>query len=173
MHANINENDGIQRRLTENADKYGKSCNKSTKLSITCNHINYNKFNTSEQQQQKSSFIIIITLHWRDDKMVNCYCLILLYSTGQHKKTSHQTHTHTNYIQNQHFSFSRFSGAGAVGCCCCCCYLNIFSLSEFSFYLQFVADLKSHSLEHSMVSSKHENCMKNGIKVYKMKSKSK
>lgn len=31
--------------MGENIDEYGKSCNDSTKLSITCNHINNNEFN--------------------------------------------------------------------------------------------------------------------------------
>lgn len=36
-------------------DKYGKSCNKSTKLSITYNHINYNKFKRYEWNLKKKN----------------------------------------------------------------------------------------------------------------------
>lgn len=58
----------------------------------------------------------------------------------------------------------------------CYCSLNICAVSEFSFYLQFEISKLQVTLIRALecsVSSEHENCMKNSIKVYKMKSKSK
>lgn len=152
-HANNFRNmESDQRKSAFNGkrtDKYGKSCNKSTKLSITCNHINYNKFKRYEWTAQRkkkfynnSNVAFGVMIKWS----------IVIVSFHCDSAKPERKHRTIDFVQNQHYFF-----VYRCWCCCrlwrrCCGWylLHFLIFRILSFYLQFAANVSSHTHSNTL-----------------------